>query len=433
MKTAVSTTLKILSLLLLFFSVFTTARQGWVKELQRAILVVGNKNEISISRNELEVRDRLKKLQVSGKLKKEEFKFLAYDFAIGEQKKYCRDRLGIDDGDLPLLGVVVLDSGGIPSKLLWKTRVKDPEKAVAAVMEYLGLAYSGSTSQGTPQGAASYPVVAPPMVSVKGGEFGMGNKNDAKMRRTVKVSDFLIGKYEVTNREYVAFLNSQGNQVEDKVQWINITSDRWCGITAEDPDSGPFSVRDGYESRPVVYVTWYGAVAYCNWLSERKGLSKCYGDKDNRGTPAFWRSIWFGYDGQTKRKGYRLPTEAEWECACRAGSETAFPWGDAIDNGSSWHLDNSEGTHRDVGTKSPNKSGTHDMNGNVWEWCTDLWVNDYAPASQVDPTGPVDGFFKVKRGGAFNSMADYCSSYYRFSDSPVRRASNLGFRLAMSQ
>ncbi|MDQ7827171.1 MAG: SUMF1/EgtB/PvdO family nonheme iron enzyme [Candidatus Eremiobacteraeota bacterium] len=266
------------------------------------------------------------------------------------------------------------------------------------------------------------------MVEVRGETFTMGDRNNGTVR-TVTVSNFSIATYETTNREFCAFLNSQGNQTEDRLKWIDIKKDKYCGITARSPISGPFSVKPGYENRPVVYVSWYAAVAYCNWLSERQGLTKCYGDKSSRGTPEQWRNWWYGYMGHQKRTGYRLPTEAEWEYACRAGSETLYFWGDTMNPSYCKFLGNSGGRPHDVGSTKPNKSGIYDMSGNVWEWCSDCWCIDYGPPDEVNPTGPAEGIFRLKRGGTFSSIAEFCSAACRFCETPNKRNNNMGFRL----
>jgi formylglycine-generating enzyme required for sulfatase activity len=148
------------------------------------------------------------------------------------------------------------------------------------------------------------PTGMPSMVPITGGTFNMGSTVSTSEQpvHKVTVSSFRMFTYEVTNSEYVLFLNAQGNQTEGGVSWINIVEDYYQGIRGG-PEAGTFSVRSGYESRPVVYVSWYGAVAYCNWLSEQHGLTPCYGPINNRGDdPSVWRTL----------NGYRLPAEAEW-------------------------------------------------------------------------------------------------------------------------
>ncbi|MEW6215937.1 MAG: bifunctional serine/threonine-protein kinase/formylglycine-generating enzyme family protein, partial [Nitrospirota bacterium] len=152
-------------------------------------------------------------------------------------------------------------------------------------------------------------VIKPDMLLIPGGTFQMGSGTGYTCKtplHQVTLSAFLMSKYPVTNKEYCAFLNSMGNQNEKDVPWMDIVNDQYCGIRGG-PDPGKFRVKMEYEEHPAVYVNWYGAVAYCNWLSEQEGLYPCYGSAENRGEPHVWRA----------RDGYRLPTEAEWEYACR--------------------------------------------------------------------------------------------------------------------
>jgi len=189
-------------------------------------------------------------------------------------------------------------------------------------------------------------VIKPKMELIPEGTFQMGSsaRFDSKTPfHQVSLESFYIGRYEVTNNEYCSFLNFCGNQLEAGINWVYIVKDDYCGIEGG-PGAGTFSVKTGYEDRPVVYVTWYGAVAYCNWLSEQSGLALCYGTRGSRGeNPYVWRT----------RLGYRLPTEAEWEYACRGGSTAIYHWGDEMNGDYCWYMHNSRGNHRQVGQKNP--------------------------------------------------------------------------------
>jgi formylglycine-generating enzyme required for sulfatase activity len=131
---------------------------------------------------------------------------------------------------------------------------------------------------------------------------------------------------------------------------------------------------------------------------------------------------------------YRLPTEAEWEYACRAGSTTGYCFGD--DEGRlgeyAWYSANSDSKTHPVGKKKPNAWGLCDMHGNVWEWCQD-WYSDYPNGPVTDPTGPNNGSFRVMRGGSWNNNAGNCRSANRNNNSPDNRNNNNGFRLACLQ
>lgn len=130
---------------------------------------------------------------------------------------------------------------------------------------------------------------------------------------------------------------------------------------------------------------------------------------------------------------YRLPTEAEWEYACRAGATTDYSFGnsDAELGDYGWYDENSGGKTHPVGKKKPNAWGLYDMHGNVWEWCQD-WHGDYPSGSVTDPTGPVSGSRRVYRGGSWLNVAWFCRSADRDGDAPANRSHYLGFRVLRS-
>jgi len=280
------------------------------------------------------------------------------------------------------------------------------------------------------------------IVFIHGGSFFMGQKDIVEPVRKVNLYNFYISKYEVTNKEFCIFLNSEGNQIEGGVEWILIKDDRHAGIKFEKKS---FMVKPGYENHPVVYVSWYGAVAYCNWLSHLYNLTKCYGNID--------RGI------EISEKGYRLPTEAEWEYACRSGSSAQYYWGNNMDGSCCWYSDNSSENHHPVGQKKPNTFGLYDMLGNVWEWCNDS-NGDYpflfcpscgaknkdenkfcgrcgarllkkrVSENMVNPVGSVTGVRRIIRGGGWSTIARNCTAAYRILEKPANRYNFLGFRLA---
>jgi len=132
------------------------------------------------------------------------------------------------------------------------------------------------------------------------------------------------------------------------------------------------------------------------------------------------------------RRVYRLPTEAEWEYACRAGTKTKYSFGDAdlqLDN-YGWFSGNAVNTHP-VGLKKPNGWGLYDMHGNVWEWCSDFY-GYYPDGAVTDPQGLLSGSGRVLRGGSWLSAAKNCRSAYRDWTATSRSGNHLGFRLAMS-
>lgn len=225
----------------------------------------------------------------------------------------------------------------------------------------------------------------PEMVEIRGGQFQMGSSNlPIRMRpvHRVMVRPFLLSKYEVTFDEYDLFADGSGRAKPDDEGW-------------------------GRGRRPVINVNWEDATAYAQWLSEQTG------------------------------QHYRLPTEAEWEYAARAGTTTAYSFGgDPSRLGDyAWYWENSEKKTHPVGERAPNAWDLYDMHGNVWELVEDDWHANYKGA-------PNDGrawinaprhSFRVIRGGGWNNNALLCRSAIRYSNSPGSRDnSSIGFRLARS-
>ena len=162
------------------------------------------------------------------------------------------------------------------------------------------------------------------------------------------------------------------------------------------------------EQNPVERIQWVDAVRFCNKCSELDGLTPCY-------DPQTWQCR-FDADG------YRLPTEAEWEYACRAGSGGKYFFGDDPTNASKygWFKPQSEGKVHPVGRKLPNAWGLHDMLGNVWEWCNDWYADGYyATSPSRDPQGPTAGKQRVLRGGAWDCTIETCTAARRSKEFPV--------------
>ena len=159
---------------------------------------------------------------------------------------------------------------------------------------------------------------------------------------------------------------------------------------------------------PVERVSWEDAVEFCKQLSELPEEKKAGRD-------------------------YRLPTEAEWEYACRAGSKTAYSFGaDSRSLGDyAWFGENSGGQTHPVGEKKANAWGLYDMHGNVWEWCSD-WYGEYSKSAVSDPVGPKEGSSRVFRGGSWGIEAAICRSAFRGGSVPSDRYDGLGFRVALS-
>ncbi|HNN92088.1 MAG TPA: SUMF1/EgtB/PvdO family nonheme iron enzyme [Pseudomonadota bacterium] len=242
----------------------------------------------------------------------------------------------------------------------------------------------------------------PEMVPIRSGRFQMGSPasgtyDDEKPQREVHIqTPFLMSVTEVTQAQYQAVMGEN-----------------------------PSDFKDGADApnRPVERVSWLDAVRYCNKLSQREKLESCYvisGD----------RVEWPKRQGCT---GYRLPTEAEWEYAARAGEAWEYAGSKSVDE-VAWYRDNSDRQTHAVGTtrKKSNRWGLSDMSGNVWEWVWDWYQDSYNGASSTDPTGPSVGGNRVRRGGSFVNEAGIARVAYRSRNTPSDRSLNVGFRLARS-
>ncbi|MGB2821299.1 MAG: formylglycine-generating enzyme family protein [Phycisphaerae bacterium] len=177
-----------------------------------------------------------------------------------------------------------------------------------------------------------------------------------------------------------------------------VTQEQYARVTGKDPSESKGA------KKPVQMVSWHDAVEFCKRLSAR-------------------------------RRGARLPTEAQWEYACRAGSKTGYNFGDAERNlgGHAWYVGNGDKKPHEVAKKKPNAWGLYDMHGNVWEWCAD-WHGPYDPKAKpvVDPTGPTTGWGHAVRGGSASCFPGFCRSAYRSVNPPGDRFGNLGFRVVVS-
>jgi formylglycine-generating enzyme required for sulfatase activity len=212
---------------------------------------------------------------------------------------------------------------------------------------------------------------------------------------------FWLGCYPVLNGQFEVFVKATAYRTEAERQGWGLGYDKKIGhsnklngLTWQHPS---YTIAPG---QPVVMVSWNDAQAYIQWLNGKGEGS------------------------------YRLPTEAEWEYACRAGTTTAFSFGDdASQLGKyAWFADNAGYTTHVAGQKRPNAWGLYDMHGNVWDWCQD-WMGDYPSGAVVDPTGPSSGQDRIMRGGSWHSPAAYCRSANRRIYSPDTRNISLGFRL----
>jgi formylglycine-generating enzyme required for sulfatase activity len=237
------------------------------------------------------------------------------------------------------------------------------------------------------------------LVLIPAGEFHMGSpgsdpdaEEDEKPQHRVRITrPFYLGTCEVTQGQFWTLMRTNPSKFK------------------------------GLDDRPVECVSWNDAAGFCNTLSKREGLTPYYS---------------FGAEVAPGGDGYRLPTEAEWEYACRAGSTTRYSFGDdaAMLNEYAWHRANSHGRTHPVGQKPPNAWGLHDMLGNVREWCGDWYdENHYRESPAADPVGPALAAVRVNRGGGWAALPATDRSANRTGNGPLRRFDALGFRVARNR
>ncbi len=256
----------------------------------------------------------------------------------------------------------------------------------------------------------------PETVNIPAGTFTMGSptsevsRDNDETQHEVTLSAFRISKYEITNAQYAAFLNAKGIGSDGKYAAGAYPTQALIYASSGSYDWGLHYINNqwipvaGYENNPIVFVTWYGATEYATYV------------------------------------GGSLPTEAQWEYACRAGTTTPFNTGSCLTNlqaNYNWAYPYSTCTNsvttypgktQPVGTYAPNAYGLYDMHGNVWEWCSD-WYGTYPTAAQTNPTGPSSGPNPVIRGGSWADGARFCRSAFRYNNNPNSFSSIIGFRV----
>jgi formylglycine-generating enzyme required for sulfatase activity len=246
-----------------------------------------------------------------------------------------------------------------------------------------------------------------------------GRSSNETQHQVTLTKGFYMGKYPVTQAQYQAVM---GKTIEDQQTLANYPLTNYYGRG---------------NNFPMYFVRWYDAIIFCNKLSMLEGLSPAYrisGSTD----PAKWgdvpinnldpaKTTWDAVQIVEGSTGYRLPTEAQWEYACRAGTTTAYNWGtnqittdQANYNGTTYLYNGSpagisRGVTTEVGSFAPNAWGLYDMHGNVWEWCWDL--------------EPVPGSDRAVRGGSWCSIGLYLRSAYRSYSTPPNWQQSAGFRV----
>jgi formylglycine-generating enzyme required for sulfatase activity len=298
-----------------------------------------------------------------------------------------------------------------------------------------GTASLSSALAGNPPSVAA---ASPAMAAISAGIFTMGSpeieldrESFREVRHQVQISAFYLATKELSVGEFRRF-------VEDSNYVTTAEADG--GAFAYDDAKGESGFRaditwrnPGFrqgDDHPVVCVSWFDAVQYCNWLSVKEGLKPAY---TITGQTVNW---------DRSADGYRLPTDAEWEYACRAGTSTPFFTGERIStsqanyNGNFPYGIGNKGLFRKItvssGSFPPNAWGIYDMHGNVWEWCWDYYnLPNAGPVS--DPIGPASGAHRINRGGGWTSPGKSLRSALRSSDLPETAGSSLGFRLAKNK
>ena len=226
---------------------------------------------------------------------------------------------------------------------------------------------------------------------IEAGTFTMGspssesgrNSNETQHKVTL-TKPYYIGMFEVTQKQYALVMGSN-----------------------------PSSFLG--DKRPVEKVSWNTIRGNTNWPA----------------SSAVSASSFMGrIRARTGLGDFDLPTEAQWEYACRAGTTTAYSYGGSANGEYMWYSDNSSSQTHDVGSKKANAWGLYDMHGNVWEWCLDCYASNLGTAAVTDPKGASSGSYRVKRGGSWSSGAAYCRSAYRSDYAPSGTSIYLGFRLS---
>jgi formylglycine-generating enzyme required for sulfatase activity len=246
--------------------------------------------------------------------------------------------------------------------------------------------------------ASLEPALSPKMIRINGGSFFMGSNEGAfganERVHEVTVTSFFMSETEVTQELYSAVMNQNPSYFKG-------------------------------QDIPVDSVTWFDAVNFCNALSEASGLVPAY---KVEGENVVWNR---------ESRGFRLPTESEWEYAARGGKsggeileKAGYAGGDVVGD-IGWYSGNSSRRSQPVKSKRPNQLGLYDMSGNVWEWCWD-WLGDYPTDSVYDPVGMSSGRNRVFRGGAWINPVNLLRVTFRIGNPPNSKASSVGFRLARS-
>lgn len=249
-------------------------------------------------------------------------------------------------------------------------------------------------------------------VHIKPGTFKMGspageaNSFDNERQHDVEISQsFFLGAYEVTQSQFNKVMGSNPSLYQGE-KAAKVTPEKRHPVTNRIIQD-KVVIQVNTENYPVENVNWEDAVEFCRLLSELP------------------EEVQHG-------RQYRLPTEAEWEYACRAGTKTTYSCGSSNKTlpNFAWFAANSDEHPHEVGTRKPNSWGLYDMHGNVWEWCQD-WYSEYPREKIIDPKGSAEGTEKILRGGSWYVTPENLRSAYRPSRSPTFESFDFGFRIVL--
>ena len=238
------------------------------------------------------------------------------------------------------------------------------------------------------------------MVLINGGTFERVDEDHGSTKQTVSLNPYHIAKYEVSHAQYARFLNQFSAKYKNQKEYLDSIQNSFIVLTGYKStemkfgiylENGIYKVSLGYENRPIAWVSWYGADAFCRFYQ------------------------------------IRLPTEAQWEFAARGGEDHIFAGSDSIDE-VAWYGQNSNDKTHPSGLKKQNKYGLYDMAGNLWEWCWD-WHDAYGEGSVSNPQGPLKGSSRMLRGGSSYNYAIFCRIVNRNNYTPNDRNYDGGFRV----
>ena len=252
----------------------------------------------------------------------------------------------------------------------------------------------------------------------------LGNNSDEENKEhTVSLSAYAIGETEVTQELYMAVMKENPSNFDGSTDKKKV-------------DEG-----ETQEKRPVEKVSWFKAIVFCNELTKAVGIaeSECVYYSDSGMTKVYTKE---DADKEvhpffnTNKKGFSLPTEAQWEWVALAGEKTIYAGTSDIEQlkNYAWITSNSNNKTHEVKKKMPNKLGLYDLSGNVWEWCYDWHSAPIDTSTEQDPLGPKTGLSKVWKGGSYaDGDADECKCYFRASSGADFEGRNVGIRIAMKK